>query len=248
MNKGLVYWRRSCFPARNISDVEVDISFHDKWNKIYCDLSDPEGDINDSLGLSGDLTCPALITDASTIRAAIIAKLGIEPSPPDDILYDCPWDPENLDGNIEDYEQLQVHCSLLYEELRLELKNNHGINIVQLKENKMGLDAWAFCIKNENKEEISYWRKQWSLQDFMEEIWINKKKNPKNIKEFAETLVDDDDTFNCVDLQLDYDILNSIEDHFHIFDEEYKKENINFLNKAKECLDNGFEVYYTSWW
>ena len=57
MNKGLVYWRRSCFPARNISDVEVDISFHDKWNKIYYDLSDPEGDINDSLGLSGDLTC-----------------------------------------------------------------------------------------------------------------------------------------------------------------------------------------------
>lgn len=112
----------------------------------------------------------------------------------------------------------------------------------------MGLDAWAFCIKNGNKEEISYWRKQYSLQDFMEEIWINKKKNPKNIKEFSESLVDDNDTFNCVDLELNYDILDSIKENFHLFDEEYQEENMNFLQKAKECLDNGFEVYYTSWW
>jgi hypothetical protein len=119
----------------------------------------------------------------------------------------------------------------------------------------MGLDQFAFATDNNgDKEELAYWRKHPNLQGWMENLWElkgrpNAHKNSPN-------------EFNCVPVELTYDDLNALEDAVRGYglpetcgfffgsnsDDHYKEQDLEFITKAREALDNGLVVTYDSWW
>lgn len=126
----------------------------------------------------------------------------------------------------------------------------------------MGLDQHAFRVKkntlktptdngdriNDDAEEIAYWRKHPNLQGWMEDLYFR-----KGGKESS---------FNCVDVQLTWEDLEELEKDINeqqlpetkgfFFgdnsDDYYKKEDLQFIEKALEDIKDGYEIYYTSWW
>jgi len=119
----------------------------------------------------------------------------------------------------------------------------------------MGLDQYAYRVKasetnfaEANKEEISYWRKHPNLHGWMEELYIERGGK---------------DSFNCVPLQLFEDDLNDLKKAIEndilpktagfffgnsLGDNEEKKHDLDFIKKAKESIESGYNVYYDSWW
>jgi hypothetical protein len=119
----------------------------------------------------------------------------------------------------------------------------------------MGLDQYAYRVKASianpsdiEREEISYWRKHPNLHGWMEQLYLERGGK---------------DSFNCIPLQLferDLDNLkkaieerelpktagfffgNSFEDN------KEKQYDLDFVKKAKESIENGYNVYYDSWW
>ena len=145
-----VYWRRAAsFPVAHICDVDVvpesgwgaapldDDESHDMgWHRIYYDAEDDElacCDISEALGLCGDLTNILLIAEGVVIYSAIVATLGLKPPLPTDMVYDCPWNPEELDDDGSSFSSLQCACSYVYEEMRAALHDRHGIEIMPLE-------------------------------------------------------------------------------------------------------------------
>lgn len=114
----------------------------------------------------------------------------------------------------------------------------------------MGLDQFAKSFdKNGNFEEITYWRKHPNLQGWMEQLWLEKE-NPE-VKEF-----------NCVSVELNLDDLNKLEVAVRNYelpetsgfffgnnaDVYYKDEDLEFIQKAKQAIENGLSVRYSSSW
>lgn len=120
----------------------------------------------------------------------------------------------------------------------------------------MGLDMFAYKVKsghNPNadateRDQIAYWRKFNALHGWMEDEYQARGGS---------------ETFNCIPLQLtggDLDRLEAdIEDDaltpregFFFGAQEIYPEDISetreFIIMAREALDNGFDVYYDSWW
>lgn len=113
----------------------------------------------------------------------------------------------------------------------------------------MGLDQYAYKIRKveskesgiplefleennlteETPEEIYYWRKYYDVQDFFEKLYRDKGGKEE---------------FNCVDVYLDKEDLDSIEEGGF----KYQEEIWEFVKKAREALDEGYQVFYTSWW
>lgn len=152
-----IYWRRKYgFPVECIGAVHVvrgedwegEPLAHDEghdagWHRLDIDVgagAEVVADIWEPLGLCGDLTDMALISDAVCVAAAIVSELGVQPPPPDDIAYDCPWNPGHLENGgtnespSDEYAALRNHCATVYEELRERLLNDHGISIVPLSQ------------------------------------------------------------------------------------------------------------------
>lgn len=127
----------------------------------------------------------------------------------------------------------------------------------------MGLDQYAFsCNVDELGEsqvdfdrpysepsQIAYWRKHPDLQGWMENLYIK--------KGGAE------EQFNCVNVRLvEEDLMNLKRDILNhnlpetsgpffgisYYAPEDIKYDLDFVNKALECLREGGAVYYTSWW
>ena len=123
----------------------------------------------------------------------------------------------------------------------------------------MGLDQYAHAIDNNGeKEELAYWRKHPNLQGFMENLWHekgcpNKPEEPNSLGM---------SNFNCVPVDLTYDDLDSLEKAVNSkelpqtigfffgddSDDDYKQEDLEFIQKAREALDAGLTVEYSSWW
>jgi hypothetical protein len=123
----------------------------------------------------------------------------------------------------------------------------------------MGLDQYAFAIDNNGeKEELAYWRKHPNLQGWMENLWESKGR-PGLTEDNSGNMLGD---FNCIPLELNIDDLDDLEDAVRgsalpetggfFFgsnsDDEYKEEDLEFIRKAREALDNGLTVMYDSWW
>jgi len=124
----------------------------------------------------------------------------------------------------------------------------------------MGLDQFAYYIDNNGKrEEIACWRKHPNLQGWMESRW-EMKGRPGDREE--DSIMGDMGDFNCIPLELNHDDLDDLEyaitnsklpetDGF-LFgtdsDDEYKAQDLEFIQKAREALDGGLTVCYDSWW
>jgi hypothetical protein len=155
-----IYWqRRNQFPAMSIGDVRVVTGErwdapplerdepHDLgWHRIDLDDEGIEsgiavGEVNDTLGLCGDLGDTVLVMDAVSIAAAIFAEIGLDPGVPHDPVYDCPWKPSSLANGgtdaapSDDYQELQCFCALMRAELADALRERHGVEIASLMNN-----------------------------------------------------------------------------------------------------------------
>jgi len=133
----------------------------------------------------------------------------------------------------------------------------------------MGLDQYAFINPREEQrtddqgnsftakiaEKDFYWRKHSRLQDFMEELWVEKTGRPAN-------------ELNCEDMVLTEADINKLEGAWHNsyaqnqseggffyghqFQEEscqvYKDDDKNFIEAAKSAIKEGTQVVYSCWW
>lgn len=121
----------------------------------------------------------------------------------------------------------------------------------------MGLDMYAFTtnevldtpvdFKVDGYVDVHYWRKHPNLHGWMENLY--REKGGK------------DETFNCVNLQLTADDLDRLEADiragnlpatsgffFGESDGSEKDDDLAFVEKARQALDAGLALCYTSWW
>ena len=135
----------------------------------------------------------------------------------------------------------------------------------------MGLDQYAHAKWDgiEEQEQIAYWRKHPSLNAYMEELYY-KKNNlgdaPGGLEEVGDgTIIRHttmDSKFNCDNVELgkeDVDNLavliknNLLPKATGFFwgteaSEEYKEEDLEFIENARKVLDDGGKVIYHCWW
>lgn len=108
------------------------------------------------------------------------------------------------------------------------------------------------------EEELMYWRKHNRLQGWMERLWREKIAT-------GEAEDTDDGSFNCVRVYLTERDLDRLEkdiseeelpetvgfffgkDSYTRY-EDYAEYDREFIRKAREALQAGMEVYYSSWW
>ena len=123
----------------------------------------------------------------------------------------------------------------------------------------MGLDMYAYKTKakpetetdfstiNFNEQEIHYWRKHPNLHGWMENLYYNK--GGKS------------DSFNCVNVELNFDDLKALYEDiktnnlpqtggffFGQTDGSETEDDLQFVEKALTAIDEGYTVYYSSWW
>lgn len=86
-------------------------------------------------------------------------------------------------------------------------------------------------------EELFYWRKHHNLHNWMENLYRSKGGN---------------ETFNCERVRLDKEDLDELEQAVITNQLSEEKEDVDndmlFIAKAREAIDNGKAVYYDSWW
>lgn len=136
----------------------------------------------------------------------------------------------------------------------------------------MGLDQYGYAVPEEESEarnELAYWRKHNRLQGWMEQLW-NDKGRP-NAQTDGNAMGD----FNCVDLELDANDIDSLEEAIENFalpetqgfffgDDSYlwesedgnpssanyfhKEQDLQFVEEARKALDKGDKVVYHCWY
>ena len=123
----------------------------------------------------------------------------------------------------------------------------------------MGLDQYATARRGEatkddeghlfyeDSMELAYWRKHPSLQGFMENLWFEK---------------GNEGEFNCVDLELTLEDLDSMEEALdenalpetvgfffgENSDDHYAETDREFIREARAAIKQGYTVAYSSWW
>jgi hypothetical protein len=123
----------------------------------------------------------------------------------------------------------------------------------------MGLDQYATARKGEpflNEEgfneypeskELAYWRKHPNLQGWMEKLYRAK---------------GGEGEFNCVSVELSEEDLDSLEKAIteqqlpstqgFFFggesDDYYKEHDLKFVSEARDAINEGYTVVYSSWW
>lgn len=131
----------------------------------------------------------------------------------------------------------------------------------------MGLDQYAYVSSSgdsdeasaqDSRNEIAYWRKHPNLQGWMERIWERKGSPvPDDFEDF-------NGSFNCIPLELNLDDLDGMEEDIRdgtmasldttgfFFgdpsDEHYREQDLEFIRKAREELESGNHVFYSSSW
>lgn len=109
----------------------------------------------------------------------------------------------------------------------------------------MGLDQYGFKRKQGEKDQtIQTWRKHANLEGYMAKLYRAKGGKGK---------------FNCKDLELTKDDLLTLQQTFEnlnkakgfFWGESQPKDDQlteEFITKALQAIEEGYQVYYTSWW
>jgi hypothetical protein len=124
----------------------------------------------------------------------------------------------------------------------------------------MGLDQYAYKSKvsieeftPDNHERIFYWRKNPDLHGWMEKLWEQRNED---------TIINNPEMqFNTVYLELTLDDLTDLEYQnesetlpettgffFGKTDETDKEKNKEFIEIARQAINDEYRVYYFSWW
>lgn len=123
----------------------------------------------------------------------------------------------------------------------------------------MGLDMYAhktkgliessvdFSEQNLDSEEFFYWRKHPNLHGWMEQLYYDKG--------------GERDSFNCVPVELDMQDLENLKEaiendelpqtggfFFGTTDGTERERDLEFVETAMKAINEGYKVYYTSWW
>jgi hypothetical protein len=124
----------------------------------------------------------------------------------------------------------------------------------------MGLDMYAWRVKSdnivndlehkqENPEELFYWRKHHDLHGWMENLYRAKGGDKLD--------------FNCVPVRLTLEDLDKLESAIRAKllpetkgfffgnnppDEESNLRDLDFIDEARDAIESGDAVYYDSWW
>ena len=135
----------------------------------------------------------------------------------------------------------------------------------------MGLDQYGYAVPKEESEarnELAYWRKHNRLQGGMEQLWYDNGR--PNAQADGNPMGD----FNCVDLELDANDIDSLEeaienfalpetqgfffgDDSYLWESEespssanyfYKEQDLQFIEEARKALDKGDKVVYHCWY
>jgi hypothetical protein len=102
-------------------------------------------------------------------------------------------------------------------------------------------------VVDEEQINLAYWRKHSSLQGWMEDLYRAN---------------GGEGEFNCVEVELDREDLESLQDFVtrgdlpktegFFFgsgnDERYKEQDLTFVKEALELVDAGYTIRYSSWW
>lgn len=129
----------------------------------------------------------------------------------------------------------------------------------------MGLDMYAYTVEQdkvgehevsdtlpfgfkfeEQADDISfaYWRKFYHLHDFMNDIYYDKGGEKEFNCEFVR--------LDLRDLDAIVELLDDKEYGFYLSDDEISDEHVKytyeFINRAKEAINQGKSVWYSSWW
>ena len=131
----------------------------------------------------------------------------------------------------------------------------------------MGLDMYAYFVDKDDvvddfkykehkkcyREEDFYWRKNRHLHNWMTSLWLKKKDDPELGRE----------DFNCRPVRLKKKDLNKLKEDIKAgnlsgasgfffgdneYDEYYKERDLQFIKEALQAIDDGYAVYYNSWW
>lgn len=123
----------------------------------------------------------------------------------------------------------------------------------------MGLDQFAYSInKSGEKVELAYWRKHPNLQGWMEELWTSKGRPGLEGSNEDSPMGD----FNCIPVELSLEDLEGLEkdlteeklpDTVGFFfgddsDTFYKEKDLQFVEAARQAIEDGSQVFYDSWW
>lgn len=140
----------------------------------------------------------------------------------------------------------------------------------------MGLDQYAYSRpprkrKSDNDIQIAEWRKHNRLQGWMQSLWES-----KGCPRGGGCCDNDDDSFNCVPLQLTEEDINSLEDAILDFefpesngffwgsdsyfwtdennephadnDYWYKESDLQFVKDARKALKKKHRIFYSCWY
>jgi hypothetical protein len=136
----------------------------------------------------------------------------------------------------------------------------------------MGLDQYAYATdSNDEQVEIAYWRKHNRLQGWMEQLWEDKGR--PNFNDTDSQAMGD---FNCVPVEITESDLDSLEEdvcgkkmpetggfffgddsfgwttedgeQYKGNDYHYKPDDLEFIEKARQAISKGKQVFYNSWY
>ena len=126
----------------------------------------------------------------------------------------------------------------------------------------MGLDMYAFSTKAKPKtevdfetknfqpDEVHYWRKHPNLHGWMENLYRDKG-GDKHSDFNGDCVVLTNDDLDCLEHDLKQWDLPETQGFFFGNDEnneEELKDDLEFVEKAREQIKKGNTIYYTSWW
>ena len=128
----------------------------------------------------------------------------------------------------------------------------------------MGLDAHLIKYKGKNRkevdfthsgeeEELHYWRKHPNLEEFMAQLYFDKGGKGSEYNPLS---------FNCCKVELKQEDIVTLQEliisdklpqgggffHGSNSDAEYKEETLEAFKDAMNAIEEGYRIYYTSWW